>query len=216
MTAAGGRRVVLLHGLWMHGVSMSWLAAQLRARGWAPQIFSYHSVVHGPDRTIERLVEVLRDGGTTNIVAHSLGGLVALQALCTAPSLPVSRVVCIGSPLAGSRAASGMARWPGAPALLGRSAALLQSGFPCWQGQAEVGAIAGRVRVGLGALIAGFDGEHDGTVAVAETRVEGLADHALVDASHSGLLFSRAAADQAAAFLQDGRFRSPAPGEGTR
>lgn len=216
MTRAGSRRLVLLHGLWMHGVSMYWLAAQLRAQGWDPEIFSYHSVVDGPERTIARLVDVLGDGGETAIVAHSLGGLVALQALCMAPALPVSRVVCIGSPLAGSRAAAGMARWPGAAGLLGRNAPLLQSGFPCWQGRAEVGAIAGRVRVGLGALIAGFDGEHDGTVAVAETRLEGLADHALVDASHSGLLFSRAAADHAAVFLRDGRFQPAAPAGGTR
>src|SRR5690606_12884554 len=146
----------------------------------------------GPERTIGRLVDVVGEGGETGIVAHSLGGLVALQALCIARALPVSRAVCVGSPLAGSRAAAGIARRPGAAGPPGRSAPLLQAGFPCWQGRAEVGAIAGRVRVGLGALVAGFDGEHDGTVAVAETRLEGLADHALVDASHSGLLFSRA------------------------
>ena len=86
------------------------------------------------------------------------------------------------------------------------SATLLQGGFPCWQGRAEVGVIAGSVPHGLGALFAGFHEAHDGTVAVSETRLEGVADHVEVAASHSGLLFSTEAARHAIAFLRDGRF----------
>jgi pimeloyl-ACP methyl ester carboxylesterase len=202
-----GKRVVLLHGLWMPGASMHWLATELRAQGFAPEIFSYHSVADGPDLAVPRLAELLQSGdGEADIVAHSLGGLVALQALCEAPGLPVSRVVCLGSPLTGSGAATGMLRWAPAASLLGRSAGLLQQGIQCWRGRAEVGVVAGRVRHGLGALFAGFDGDHDGTVAVAETQLEGIADHVVVDASHTGLLFSPEAAAQAVAFLRDGRF----------
>lgn len=204
---ASGKRVILLHGLWMPGASMHWLGTQLRAHGFAPETFHYHSVADGPDLAVPRLAELLQAGdGEADIVAHSLGGLIALQALCDAPDLPVARVVCIGSPLTGSGAATGMLRWAPAASLLGRSAALLQHGVQCWQGKAEVGVIAGCVRHGLGALFAGFDGEHDGTVAVAETRLEGIADHVVVDASHSGLLFSAEVAAQAVAFLRDGRF----------
>jgi pimeloyl-ACP methyl ester carboxylesterase len=141
-----------------------------------------------------------------HIVAHSLGGLIALQALCQSPQTPVRRVVCLGSPLRGSGAVNGMLRWAPAAAMFGHSAALLQQGVQCWEGQAEVGVIAGRVPHGLGALFAGFDGEHDGTVAIDETRLPGLTDHVVVDASHSGLLFSAEAAGQAVAFLNEGRF----------
>jgi pimeloyl-ACP methyl ester carboxylesterase len=207
MNASGGRRVLLLHGLWMPGASMHWLGAQLRAQGFAPETFGYHSVADGPDLAVPRLVERLRDGEGADIVAHSLGGLIALQALRETPGLPVGRVVCIGSPLTGSGAATGMLRWGLAANLLGRSAALLQEGVPGWHGRAEIGVIAGRVRHGLGALFAGFDGDHDGTVAVAETRLEGVADHMVMDASHTGLLLSAEVAAQAAAFLEDGRFR---------
>jgi pimeloyl-ACP methyl ester carboxylesterase len=201
------RRVVLLHGLWMPNASMHWLATQLRTQGFAPEAFSYHSVADGPDLAVPRLVELLRGSGEVDIVAHSLGGLIALQALCEAPDLPVARVVCIGSPLTGSGAATGMLRWGPAASLLGRSAALLQQGIQCWRGRAEVGVIAGRVRHGLGALFAGFDGEHDGTVAVQETQLEGITDHVVVDASHTGLLFSPETATQAVAFLRNGRFQ---------
>jgi pimeloyl-ACP methyl ester carboxylesterase len=201
------RRVILLHGLWMPGAAMHWLAAHLKAEGFEPETFSYHSVADGPDTAVPRLVELLDAGEGADIVAHSLGGLIALQALCESPGLPVARVVCLGSPLTGSGAVTGMLRWAPAAALLGRSAALLRTGISCWEGKAQVGVIAGRVPHGLGALFAGFDGEHDGTVAIAETELPGLADHVVVDASHSGLLFSAEAAQQAVAFLRHGHFQ---------
>ena len=198
-------RVILLHGLWMPGASMQWFASKLSAAGFDTEIFAYHSVADGPDTAVPRLVEML--GQTrSDIVAHSLGGLIALQALCDAPSLQVGRVVCLGSPLTGSGAATGMLRWAPAAAMLGRSAALLQNGLACWEGRAEVGVIAGCVPHGLGALLAGFDGHHDGTVAIEETRLPGVSDHVVVEASHSGLLFSAEAVDQAVAFLRSGRF----------
>lgn len=199
------RRVVLLHGLWMPGLAMRWFAGRLQAAGFAPEIFSYASIAGGPDAAVPRLAARLR-AGEGDIVAHSLGGLIALQALCDAPDLPVRRVVCLGSPLRGSGAAAGLLRFPLSTLMLGRSAGLLRHGLDCWRGRAEVGVVAGRVPHGLGALFAGFDAEHDGTVAVAETRLEGLADHVTVAASHSGLLFSAEAAAQAVAFLREGRF----------
>jgi pimeloyl-ACP methyl ester carboxylesterase len=186
-------------------MAMHWLAHRLHAAGFETDVFAYSSIADGPDRAVPRLIERIGDE-EVDIVAHSLGGLIALQALCDAPALRVHRVVCLGSPLAGSGAAAGMLQWAMSGLLLGRSATLLRSGFPCWQGRAEVGVVAGRVPHGLGALFGHFDGEHDGTVAVAETRLAGVTDHIVLDASHSGLLFSAQAADQAIAFLRDGRF----------
>ncbi|NUS39465.1 MAG: alpha/beta hydrolase [Lysobacter sp.] len=208
-------RVVLLHGLWMPGAVMHWLAARLHDAGFATETYSYHSVADGPALAAPGLVDFIGDTAA-DVVAHSLGGLVALQALCDAPALPVRRVVCLGSPLAGSGAVNAMLRWPPAASLFGRSADLLQHGFPCWEGRAEVGVIAGRVPHGLGALFGHFAGLHDGTVAVDETRLPGLADHIVLDASHTGLLLSEEAATQTVAFLREGRFRhaSAAAGAG--
>ena len=203
------RHVLLLHGLWMPGLAMHWLASRLGGAGFDTQVFTYSSVADGPDRAVPRLAEVV-DGREVDLVAHSLGGLIALQALCDVPELPIRRVVCLGSPLRGSGAAAGMLRWPVSSILFGRSARLLQSGFPCWEGRAEVGVVAGRVPHGLGAFFGHFDGEHDGTVAIDETRLPGATDHVVVSASHSGLLFSAEAADQAVAFLRHGRFHHPA------
>ena len=66
--------------------------------------------------------------------------------------------------------------------------------------------VAGEQPLGLGQFFGHFPGPNDGTVAVAETRLSGLADHAVIPTSHSGLLFSEEAARLALSFLGEGRF----------
>ena len=199
-----GRRVVLLHGLWMPRASMRWHARQLRKAGYTPHIFSYATVAGGPEAAVPALLETLRE--PCDILAHSLGGLVAVHALQQEPDLPVRRVVCLGSPLCGSAAAAGMARLPLGARTLGRSAGLLRDGCPPWTGHAELGMVAGDSPIGLGQMFGRFAGRSDGTVAVAETRIDGLADHIVLPTSHTGLLLSARAARQVAHFLAHGRF----------
>jgi hypothetical protein len=98
-----------------------------------------------------------------------------------------------------------LAEWGGAW-LLGHSQQVLEHGLQRWDGPREAGMVAGRMPVGLGAMLGQIDGEHDGTVALAETQLPGLTDHCTVEASHTGLLFSAAAAAAVVAFLQHGRF----------
>ena len=145
--------------------------------------------------------------GETHVLAHSLGGLVTLRALQLHPGVPVHRVVCLGSPLCGSAAATGLSRRPLTAKSLGRSADLLQRGCGRWEGAAEIVVIAGNRPLGLGRYFGRIEGPSDGTVAVAETRLAGLADHIVIPASHTGLLFSVEAARQATAFLEHGRFQ---------
>lgn len=200
------RRVVLLHGLWLPGASMRWHAARLAEAGFAPEVFSYPTIGGGPTAALPRLIDTLaRD--ETHVLAHSLGGLVALTALQQAPDLPVRRVACLGSPLCGSAAATGLAGRRLTAATLGRSAGLLQRGCGRWDGAAQIGVVAGNRPLGLGRYFGHIHGPSDGTVAVAETRLPGLADHVVIPASHTGLLFSAEAARQAAAFFQAGQFQ---------
>lgn len=199
-------RVILLHGLWMVGLTMRRFARGLRAAGFEPEIVGYDSIAGGPSPAVERLHAALRDGGPAHVVGHSLGGLVAVRELAEHPDAPVGRVVCLGTPLCGSRAAARLAEVPLSGLYFGRSAEILLDGCATWPAGFEVGMIAGCVPRGLGALVAGFTEPHDGTVAVSETRAPGLADHVVVEASHSGLLLSAEAIGQAAAFLRAGRF----------
>ncbi len=204
------QRVLLVHGLWMRSIAMRWLATRLRSQEFAPHQFGYYSLLQDTDAVVARLAQVLRAWPGTHVVAHSLGGLLSLRAAALAGVGEVGRIVCLGSPLAGSRAASSIvARVPAGAQLVGYNRALLQAGIERIPKGLQVGAIAGCVPLGLGGVMARFACEHDGTVAVPETRVPGLADHVVVRASHSGLLFSDAAVRQAAVFLRDGRFELP-------
>lgn len=199
------RRVVLVHGIWNMRVWLQPLASRLRAAGFEPEIFPYASVFGGSEPAIARLCDRLAHA-PCGVVGHSLGGLIALEALRAQPQLPVARVVCLGSPLHGSGAAKAMAARGWSAPILGRNAPLLQRGLTRWDGAAQVGMVAGCVPRGLGRLFTRMDGESDGTVTVAETRLPGLADHCIVAASHSGLVLSPEAATQAAHFLEHGRF----------
>lgn len=201
------RRVVLVHGIWMPGAVMAWMAARLREAGFECETFAYHAVTRGPKEAGSRLAEVLARA-PAHVLAHSLGGLVALQVLRDHPRLPVPRVVCMGSPLLGSSAVQGMRRRAWTAATLGLAAELLAHGFDEWTGPAEVGVIAGTAPHGLGHLFGGFSEAHDGSVAVAETRLPGIAGHVVVRASHSGMLFSAEAARLAIRFLREGRFQA--------
>lgn len=198
--------VLLLHGIWNARAWVGPLAWRLRARGFSVDTFGYASVFGGPDVAVPQLLQRLQDSGPVALVGHSLGGLVALEALRRQPDLPVSRVVCLGSPLRGSGTARTLAEH-GWSLALGRSSELLLDGLPAWEGSAQVGLIAGSVPHGLGSLLGAIGDSSDGTVALDETRLPGLTDHCVVAASHSGLVFSPDAARQTAAFLRDGCFR---------
>ena len=69
--------------------------------------------------------------------------------------------------------------------------------------------IAGCTPLGLGAMLGQVEGQHDGTVAVEETRLPGLTDHCVMDTSHTGLLFSQDVARQVTRFLHSGGFEHP-------
>ena len=143
--------------------------------------------------------------GPVHLVGHSLGGLVALETVAHWHGLPPGRIVCLGSPLCGSSTARGLVRRH-LGGMLGRSGRLLCSGLHQLPRGREVGVVAGSHALGIGRLVAGFDGPSDGTVAIWETRLPGLADHRIVASTHTGLVFSREVAALTAAFLADGRF----------
>ena len=209
------RSIVLLHGVWSHGAIMVLPKIHLeREYGYDVHLFSYRSLRRSLDENAEALFEFLKERALFNshLVGHSLGGVVLLRMLARHRKAVSGRLVCIGSPLRGSRAAEILSGREWGEAVLGRS---LMTGVTTnaaseWAHQVcedyEVGVIAGDAPYGVGQFIANFDGPSDGTVAVAETELTGQKDHIVLDLSHKGLVHSRQAADQVAAFLKRGEF----------
>lgn len=193
------RRVLLVHGLWMHAPALYFWARQLRSAGFRPQYFSYRSLLQSPEQAIARLRQAALAEPETDILAHSLGGLIAIEAMTGCAEFR-GRIVCVGSPLAGSRV---VRRYRDTPLgmLAGRSTALLVRGFERVPDGLDVAVIAGTDPKGLGRIVHRFQEPNDGSVAVSETRIPGLRRHLSVPVSHSGQLFSKAAMTQVIALL---------------
>ena len=213
------KTVVLLHGIWSHGVGMFVIRRQLeREYGLDVHYFNYPSLKGTLDHNaaaLYRFVDRLGKDGV-HIIGHSLGGVVALRMLATRDDAPAGRIVCLGSPLTGSRAAEFLDRQDWADGLLGATLpqGVLEASANDWGShvcaERDVGVIAGNVPLGVGRIVTTFDGPNDGTVAVAETRLDGTRDHLVMPVSHRGMVVSRRVADQAWAFLRRGEFlRSP-------
>lgn len=221
MAPAHAGHVILLHGIWMRGPALLALERRLRGAGFATSRFEYASVFGTPATAIARLRRQMRAllDQPVHLLGHSLGGLLAIAACNDAAGLPAGRILCLGSPLAGSAVAREVVRWPGGARVLGGAREVLLAGAGALPVGRDVAVIAGTLGRGLGRIAGGLSRPHDGTVAVAETRVDGLTDHLQMQVSHSGMLFDAQVAGQAIAFLRDGRFvvgRTESPGYGVR
>jgi pimeloyl-ACP methyl ester carboxylesterase len=202
--------VVLVHGLWVHGITMELMRRRVARNGYRALAYSYPSMRLTLAENAERLHRYCRDIAAPRLhfVGHSLGGLIILRMLERVPGLPPGRAVLLGSPVAGSLAARRLARLPGGRAALGRTA-------PEWHEAApprphtgrEIGVIAGRMPVGIGRIVApDLPAPSDGVVSVAETRLPAARDHIVLGVNHFGMLLSRSVTRQVCAFLRDGSF----------
>lgn len=191
-------RVLLVHGLWMHAPVLYYWKKELGKAGFAVEYFSYKSLLHSPEKSYARLREVALAQPNTHIVAHSLGGLIAVNALAAAEFK--GQIICVGTPLAGSQVVRHYASTP-LGALAGRSAALLCAGLQQIPDGLQVSAIAGTHSKGLGRVFHRFSEPNDGTVALSETKILGLSQHLTVHASHSGQLFSKEVVNKAIELL---------------
>jgi pimeloyl-ACP methyl ester carboxylesterase len=212
--SADSETVVVLHGLWMPGMVTAVLAHRLTLCGFEAIRFSYPSQRRGLGDNAQRLADFLSaiNSPIVHFVGHSLGGLLVWRLLRDFPEQRPGRVVLLGSPLAGSGVARHVSRSWVSPLLLGRSAGReLIKGVGAWPQGREAGAIAGSHGIGVGRILGGVEPPCDGTVAVAETRVPGIAEHLILATTHTGLLLSATAARQVCAFLKSGHFE---PGVG--
>jgi len=185
-----------------------------REYGMRASLFSYPSVRGTLDENAAALAAFVHEQNVdrVHIIGHSLGGVLALRMHANYPDFMPGRVVCLGSPLTGSRAASYMNELEWAEELIGKSVpdAVINQTANDWAAHVseyrEIGSIAGTVPLGFGRLVAKFDEDNDGTVSVSETRINGAKDHLIMPVSHKGMLVSADVADQAAAFIKRGEF----------
>jgi len=222
MTGTGGGSdiAVVLHGLGQSRWNMLGVSRALRRAGFDARPFGYPSLRRDIGSLAALLDAHLRETGaaecgpTIHFVTHSMGGLVVRDYLAgpgrAALADRLGRVVMIAPPLGGSEVADllhGLRpyRWFYGPA--GQELTTAAQRHRAERVTYPLGVIAGDAGWLYPVARFLFTGAHDGRVAVARTRSEGLADHIVLPATHSLLPWRRDVQRQVVSFLRDGRFR---------
>lgn len=210
--------VLLIHGLGRSADAFNQMQEALRQAGYDAASVNYPSTrqsISAHAANLEHLIEALEEVDTISFVTHSLGGLVIRDMLSRDGAwksrLHVHRIVMIGPPNQGSHLAQKLRRVPGYQFLTGESGRELSSGFASGLPipEAEFGIIAGGRGndVGFNPLLPGDD---DGFVTVAETRLDGVRDHLIVNTTHGLLDDHPITIESTIRFLRTGCFRQDA------
>jgi pimeloyl-ACP methyl ester carboxylesterase len=206
--------VVLLHGLARGRGSMERLAARLRAQDFETWSHTYPSRKHSLTYLAAALTElIVEHAGDRPLyaVTHSMGGVIVRH--LHDPRLHWERIVMLAPPNQGSRIAAGLAGNPVFRWFYGPAAAELADASSWPAPPAPFAVIAGTRHRALTNVTSWTVGRrfaagvaHDGTVAVDETKLAGMAAFAEVDATHTWIMNSPATLRLAGAFLRTGRF----------
>lgn len=107
LAPSGGRPVIFVHGFMLTPWSMGLLARRVRRAGHGPVLFLDYrpalGAIDGFAGQLARLLARVAPDGPVDIVAHSMGGLIAARCMGDHPER-VRRLVAVGTPFHGTLA----------------------------------------------------------------------------------------------------------------
>ncbi len=203
-----GTEIILVHGLWYHGIGMTLMANRLRRQGWQVRVFSYPTISQPFARNVQTLHQfaMQSDARQQHFIGHSLGGLLILRMLVEYELKTSGRVVLLGTPLTGSHVARRIGEQSLLRPALGRSVGVLCQGLAELPPDRQVGMIAGNRPVGIGQITGRLLDANDGTVLLKETHSEQLNDHVVMPVTHTQMVLSAKVIEKASDFLKFGYF----------
>lgn len=223
-TPATADCVVLLHGLARSEVSMWMIEEVLEYHGYTVVNEGYPSTQAPIADLVGHVGSAVEQCGPvqTHFVTHSLGGILVRAWLRDNRPALMGRVVMLAPPNHGTEIIDNLSEMDILPDLmpnmmrdllsflhgpavseLGTDAESVPSRLP--PVDYELGVIAGNRAISpLGPIM--IEGENDGTVSVASTRVEGMADHIVLPVTHTLLMMNPMVIAEVLEFLRNGAF----------
>lgn len=214
--AARADCVVLLHGLSRSDNSMRLMQEALEFHNYYVVNYSYPSNEAPIAALVEHVGNAVELCGarTTHFVTHSLGGILLRAWLIDNRPPLLGRVVMLAPPNQGSEIVDNLAAFELFPDLIElihgpavRELGTDPSAFPLRLPPPDypLGVIAGNRSLNpLSAIV--IEGENDGTVSVASTRIAGMRDHIVLPATHTMIMINPLAMAEVLEFLRYGAF----------
>ncbi|MBL9014952.1 MAG: hypothetical protein JNL83_12290 [Myxococcales bacterium] len=204
--------VVLLHGLARGQGSMARLGRALRGAGFDTISRTYPSRRHSLSELAGEIAEwIVEQAGERTVcaVTHSMGGVIVRH--LHDPRIRWGRIAMLAPPNRGSQLAAGLVRNPVFRWYYGPAGAELADGSTWPAPPAPFAVIAGTRSLALTNVTSwtmgrrfSKDTPNDGTVAVEETVLPGMAAFAEVDATHTWIMNDPRAQALVVAFLRTG------------
>ena len=210
--------VVLLHGILRSKYDMHFLNSLFEKNGYVTLNIMYPS----REQNLEELSDFVHENITSsehyseditlNFVTHSMGGLITRYYIAKRKPENLGKVIMLGPPNTGSEFADWLSETkvlaPIFKTIFGPAGQQLTTKYPHIDGDITypLGVIAGNMSINpLAPWV--LDGEHDGIVPVERTKIEGMADHIVIPATHSFMMFNPEVMEQALHFLQHSTFK---------
>lgn len=206
--------VVLLHGLARGHGSMARLGAYLRTHGFETFARTYPSRRHSISYLAGEIADWVSEHAgerPVHAVTHSMGGVIVRH--LHDPRIHWGRIVMLAPPNHGSQLAAGLMRNPVFRWYYGPAGAELANGTQWPAPPAPFGVIAGTRSLALSNVTSWTVGRrfspetrNDGTVAVDETKLDGMTAFAEVDATHTWIMNDARVQGLVVSYLRDGTF----------